>query len=174
MEEQKQIFASPIRKYLAQKLQLSFDFAEGENIFTFETAGARYEVRVTECYLIKEEVGKEGQKLDKSRPLKVVFQDKSKPQRLKPDLYFSSSWFEVHQINDNTLSDSIDNECVYQGNGLQIADFLLNLDRERNHFSYYKVNWFSEPDPFDGVAYKSRPLNADEKKYLDNIIKDRL
>lgn len=173
MERQEQ-FTSPIREYLAQKMQTSFAFTELKEIPTFETPGAKYEVRVVGCYLTEEEAAKDRITLDKSRPLRVRFLGKTKPELLKPDLFLSSSWYEVHEINDGSLDDLVDNECVHQGNGIETADFLLKLDIEGKHFSYCGNNWFSEPDPFDGAAYKNRPLNADEKKYLDNIIKDKL
>lgn len=157
-----QHFTSPVRAYIARKFQNSFQFGKkyeenGEK--TFETPGARYEVRVVECYLTKEE----SSSVDESRPLEP-----------KSDLFFSSSWFEVRDINNRDLDDFVENECVHDGNSEDTASYLLGLDDDHKHFSYCKKDRFSKPEVFDGTAYKSRPLNEAESKSLDSLLKQKL
>ncbi|MDO8511606.1 MAG: hypothetical protein Q7S55_05590 [Nanoarchaeota archaeon] len=155
-------FTSPIRTYIARQLQASFQFGkkyEEKEEKTFETTEARYEVRVVECYLTKEEKSS----VDQSRPLEP-----------RSDLFFSSSWFEVHDINDRDLDDFVENECVHDGNSEDTASYLLGLDDDHKHFSYCKKDWFSKPEIFDDIAYKYRSLNGVEIKSLDSLLKQKL
>lgn len=173
MEENNQTFTSPVRKYITERLQVPFDFAKEIIIPTFETPKARYEVRVAEWYLTLEEAAKDGHVLDKSRPLKL--EPKSGSSKPKPtDLFFSSSWFEVYNISNEELDDDVENEQVYQGNLQETAAFLLELDGEREHFSYCQLNWFSEPDIFEGHAQVDRSLQPGERESLDALIKQKL
>ena len=160
MQEQKEIFTSPIRKYLSQKLQLSFDFAGCEDeTKTFETPQADYEVRKIECYLTKEQARKEGTTiLDYSCELKVK----------GLSLFLSSSWYEIFTIYTDDLF-----EGICQGNENEIVEDLLWLELQKEHFSYNsKCN--DDGDSDEGCYLIRRPLNQEEKKSLDSLIKQKL
>jgi len=167
--ENNHLFSSPIRRYATQQLQTSFQFGpeyKEREVSVFETEGARYEVRIVECYLTKEEADSRSQSLDESRQLGDSGNSAT--------LFFSSSWFEVHDISSNDLDELVDSDRVHHGNNEETADYLLILDGERKHFSYCKQNFFSEPKINDDCAYRSRALNDDEQRSLDSLLKQRL
>lgn len=165
-KETNQNFTSPVRRYIAQLLQASFPFGQEyeEKVETFEIPSAKYEVRVMECYLTKKEAGEKNEFLDLSKTLKLG----------SDLLFFSSSWFEVHERDHYEAGCTVENECVYEGDGDEIVNFLLELDDEHEHFSYCGRGWFCEPEIDDDPAYKSRPLNLNEQNSLDALIKQRL
>ena len=68
-----ELFTSPIRKYITQELQTSFDFTKDmrREIHTFEAPKADYEVRIVECYLTEKEAAKDKITLNKSQQLKI-------------------------------------------------------------------------------------------------------
>ena len=160
MQEQKEIFTSPIRKYLSQKLQLSFDFAGCEDeTKTFETPQADYEVRKIECYLTKEQARKEGTTiLDYSCKFKVK----------GSSVFFSSSWYEIFTTYTDDLF-----EGMCQGNENEITEDLLWLELQKEHFCYSivkeEINYIEK-----GCYFRYRSLNAGEIKSLDNLIKQKL
>ena len=174
MKQSGQDFTSPMRLYLTQMVQASFGFgAEQREIHTFEVPKALYEVRIAECYLTVEEAAKDGTTLDKFRQLRLDSLSGSvKP---KPTgLFLSSSWFEVWDVRSYVLDELVDNEEVHTGNAEETADFLLELDAEHKHFSYCDIDWFEEPEIFEGHAQKYRPLRDGEKHILDLLIRQRL
>jgi hypothetical protein len=175
MKENTETFTSPIRRYVTGELQVSFDFAKDmkREIHTFETPKARYEVRIVECYLTPEEAAKDGTTLNKSQQLKLY--SRSRSVNPKPTgLFRSSSWFEVYDIVNNKLDCCVENRQMYQGNADEMAEFLLELDEEHEYFSYCNIDWFEEPEIFEGYAEKSRPLHSGERNILDLLIREKL
>ncbi|MEK6900495.1 MAG: hypothetical protein AABX05_05205 [Nanoarchaeota archaeon] len=138
-------FTSPIREYVAQKLQISFKFGRGYaagKVKTFGSEEARYKVCKVKCYDIEA--------------------------RKK---IFSSSWYEVR---DTHLDDSVDGEEVFCGDKDELADFLLELDELHESFSY-KGGKEGNGGKFDVFVYKDlgkkdiRSLDGIIKKKLNAL-----
>ena len=143
MEMNGEYFTSPFRDYIAQKMQVPFKFGRKYAKQKVKTFEAP-EARYSICKVTCYDLGADGKRT------------------------FSSDWYEVY---DAAHPDLVDGEEVFSGQEEEIAGFLLELDQQREFFSYKGRDDETEGDD---CIFTYEPLDNKEVKSLDNLIKQKL